>query len=154
MFMFIPINFPSVAAIDQWGLKTGVLIGMALTTLGLWLRCLLNMTFYFAAVGQVILAIGQPFIYNAPAKLSMNWFPEHERIFSTSFGAYANIFGVAMGYFIPSIFFDNSDINNPQEARDHGFKMNLYLALFSTFILLPLIFVFRDKPATQAKREA
>lgn len=58
------------------------------------------------------MAIGQPFLYNAPAKLSAHWFPDQEKIYSTSFGAYANIFGVAMGCFVPSIFVDEKDKSN------------------------------------------
>ena len=58
MIMFVPMNFPSVAALDIWGLRTGVLIGIGLTTLGLWLRCLINTNFIFAIVGQTVMAIG------------------------------------------------------------------------------------------------
>jgi hypothetical protein len=52
-----------------------------------------------------VLDIAQPFLYNAPSKVSVNWFPKKERIFATSLGAYANIFGVAAGCFVPSLFF-------------------------------------------------
>jgi hypothetical protein len=51
MIMFVPINFPSVIALDKWGLRMGVTIGIALTTLGLWLRCFINFNFWFAVVG-------------------------------------------------------------------------------------------------------
>jgi hypothetical protein len=105
MIMFIPINFPSVIALDKLGLRMGVTIGIGLTTLGLWVRCFINFNFWFSVAGQIVLAIAQPYMYNAPSILSANWFPKKERIFATSFGAYANILGVAAGCFIPSIFF-------------------------------------------------
>jgi hypothetical protein len=58
-----------------------------------------------------VLAIAQPFLYNAPSKVSVNWFPKKERISATSFGAYANIFGVAAGCFVPSLIFEENDID-------------------------------------------
>ncbi len=51
MVMFVPMNFPSVYALDYWGLRIGVLIGMALTALGLMLRCLVNFSFIYVLVG-------------------------------------------------------------------------------------------------------
>ena len=59
-----------------------------------------------------MLAISQPFLNNAPSKESVNWFPKKERIFATSLGAYANIFGVAAGCFVPSLFFEEEDIDH------------------------------------------
>jgi hypothetical protein len=49
--MFVPINFPSVYALDKLGLRKGVLLGIAITTFGLWLRCLLNINFALAVIG-------------------------------------------------------------------------------------------------------
>lgn len=51
MVMFLPVNFPSVTALDKWGLRYGVIIGIGLTVIGLWVRCLLNYTFISAIVG-------------------------------------------------------------------------------------------------------
>ena len=42
MIFFVPINFPSVIALDKYGLKTSIVIGITLTTIGLWIRCLVN----------------------------------------------------------------------------------------------------------------
>ena len=51
MFAYLPLNFPSVFALDKWGLRYGVLIGISLTTLGLWLRSLINYSFTWVIVG-------------------------------------------------------------------------------------------------------
>ena len=58
MILFLPVNFPSTIAIDKWGLRSGILIGITLTTLGLWVRCLINQNFIFVLIGQSIQAIG------------------------------------------------------------------------------------------------
>ena len=41
MMFFLPMNFPSVIALDKYGLRVGVLIGIVGTTAGLWIRCLI-----------------------------------------------------------------------------------------------------------------
>ena len=106
MFLFLPVNFPSVIALDQKGLKVGVLIGISLTTVGLCLRILINNDFRWVLFGQTLMAIGQPFMYNAPAKLTTNWFPYEERAISTMIGTSANILGVTLGFLLPSLFID------------------------------------------------
>jgi hypothetical protein len=57
MIMFAPLNFPSVFALDKYGLRTGVCLGIILTTFGLWLRCLINQGFWIVMVGQTVCAI-------------------------------------------------------------------------------------------------
>eukprot|EP00347_Sterkiella_histriomuscorum_P005502 403356370 len=118
MIMYLPLNFPSVYALDKLGLRWGVLIGIALTALGLWVRCLINYSFAWVIVGQTILAIAQPFTYNAPAKLSANWFGEKERVYATSFGANASTFGIAAGFFLPSVFISD-DISQMRILLDN-----------------------------------
>lgn len=140
------MNFPSVAVLDKYGLWWGIGFGMVTTTVGLWVRCLINEGFAFAIIGQTIMAIGQPFLYNAPTKISANWFPERERIVSTSIAAYANIFGIAFGCFVPSIFFTDADSLNPDDARKHAFEMSITLGCIATAVLIPVLLFVRDKP--------
>jgi len=92
------------------------------------------------------MALAQPFIYNAPCKLSSQWFPENERVFATAVGTNANIFGIALGYFFPSIFIDKSDISNLLAAQTHIFWCLLTLSVISTLIAFPVIFTMKDKP--------
>jgi fucose permease len=42
MIMFLPLGFPSFAALDKYGLKTGLMIGTLLTTAGCVLKCLVE----------------------------------------------------------------------------------------------------------------
>ena len=53
------------------------------------------------------MASAQIFIYNSPAKLTTNWFPETERSIATTIGTSSNIFGVLLGFALPAIFVDN-----------------------------------------------
>ncbi|CDW88459.1 major facilitator superfamily protein [Stylonychia lemnae] len=150
MVAFIFMNFPSVAALDKRGLRFGLVIGSLLTAIGCWFRCFLNYSFWFAIVGQTIMAIAQPFLINAPGKVSGNWFGEKERIYTTAIGVNANILGNSLGYFLPSLFVKNSDLQDPESAKTHVFQTVLVTAIISTVVLIPILLSFQDKPPTPA----
>ena len=61
----------------------------------------MNSGFIACLIGQTLLAIGQPFIYNMPAKLSAVWFPPEERLFSTMIGVNTSILGSLVGFYLP-----------------------------------------------------
>ena len=48
---FVILNFPAVNFIDKYGLRWGTLFNMALTMIGCWLRCLINVSFTFCTIG-------------------------------------------------------------------------------------------------------
>jgi hypothetical protein len=52
------------------------------------------------------MALGQPFLYNAPGKVTSNWFPTKERPLATMVGTQMNIFGIFVGFLLPAIFVD------------------------------------------------
>ncbi|CDW84415.1 major facilitator superfamily protein [Stylonychia lemnae] len=157
MVAYLPMNFPSVFALDKLGLRYGVLIGITLTTLGLWLRVLINESFAWVIVGQTVMAIAQPFTYNAPAKLSANWFGESERLYATAVAANANNLGIAVGYFIPSMFVTDDDMSVEGAVQDHSKWLMMSLAIAASCILVPVVLFFQgiiyfmifiDKPPT------
>jgi len=41
MLWFLPMNFLSVTALDKYGLRIGVCIGIVLTAIGFWVKCLI-----------------------------------------------------------------------------------------------------------------
>ena len=112
------MNFPSVLALDKYGLRVGVLIGIFGTTAGLWLRCLIQQSFWFVIAGQTVVAFAQPFLYNAPALVTSNWFPYQERSVATMVGTSANLFGVGLGFLVPKMFIsvydDSADYTQPE----------------------------------------
>ena len=42
MALYLPMNFPCVYVIEKWGLRWGIIGGIASTALGLWIRTFLN----------------------------------------------------------------------------------------------------------------
>lgn len=51
MIAYLPMNQPAVIALDKYGLKYGMVIGMLLTTIGLWMKCLVNESFVWVVIG-------------------------------------------------------------------------------------------------------
>ena len=75
MALYLFLNFPGVWFVDKFGLRWGVLVGIVLTTIGCWVRCAINTSFTWVLIGQVIMAMGQVYLYNSPALVTTNWFP-------------------------------------------------------------------------------
>lgn len=61
-----------------------VKLGCAITVVGAWLRVLISKSFSLVYLGQIIAAIGGPFIYNANCKVSANWFRVQQLVLVTS----------------------------------------------------------------------
>ena len=154
MMFFLPFNFPAVIALDRYGLRVGVLVGIIGTTLGLWIRCFIEKSFWSVIIGQTIIAFAQPCLYNAPAKVTTNWFAYTERAFATMVGTCANLLGVGFGFLVPKVFVD--------EFSEHTVYTPVQLAKFSTEVRNMLITIsvvssiiaglcvvfFKEKPPT------
>ena len=109
MGVYLFVNFPSNYILDTYGCRVGVTIGTVLTFVGMWVKCLVNQSLWVCIVGQMIAAIGQPFLTNAPAKVSAHWFSEKGRVIATTIATVSNPIGVAVGFVIPAFFVNDSD---------------------------------------------
>lgn len=67
-------NFPANFIIDSLGLRISFLIGSGLYCIGIFLFTLINKGFFFVLIGAILIAMGQPFIVNCPAKVATFWF--------------------------------------------------------------------------------
>lgn len=72
-------TFPASFVIDTYGSRLGIGIGCALALIGVTLRMLVNESFFWIIIGQVVAGIGRPFILNCQAKISANWFSSETR---------------------------------------------------------------------------
>ena len=109
MIWFAPLILPSISALDKYGLRFGVCLGIGGTAIGMAVKCFVNYGFAWVLIGQTICAIAQPCLYNAPAKVTSNWFAEEERTLATMIGTCANIFGISLGFLLPALFVDAYD---------------------------------------------
>eukprot|EP01060_Flectonema_neradi_P009248 TRINITY_DN16604_c0_g1_i1.p1 TRINITY_DN16604_c0_g1~~TRINITY_DN16604_c0_g1_i1.p1 ORF type:complete len:475 (+),score=37.63 TRINITY_DN16604_c0_g1_i1:40-1425(+) len=146
MFWYLPVNFPACWILEKWGLRMGLLLGSGLGCVGAGLRILgrSNKSFPAVVVGQSLIAIGQPFLLNSPAKLSSVWFPDSERALATVIGSSSQLIGSAMGFVVPPIFVESIDSKDddvtPSDA-DGVFAVNIIFSIAAavSFVLTYLI---------------
>mmetsp|Transcript_35558 Transcript_35558/g.25968 ORF Transcript_35558/g.25968 Transcript_35558/m.25968 type:complete len:90 (+) Transcript_35558:338-607(+) len=80
MGIIIFSNFPSSYLLGVIGLRWGILLGVAVSAVGIWIKVAINHSFTWVIVGQVITALGTPISASAPAKLAAEWFGPNERV--------------------------------------------------------------------------
>ena len=98
------------------------------------------------------MALGQPFLYNAPGKVTSNWFPQKERPLATMIGTQANVFGNFLGFLLPGFFVDTySDDTVLTEEKMALYKqqilnMLIFVSIFASVVSVLVIVSFREKP--------
>ena len=157
IILYIPLNFPTVWIIDNWGIKFSVslifkqvVVGMLLTTAGLWLRLvvIIHPSFYWILGGQVLGGVANPFLLNAAAKVASTWFPPKERALATSIGAVFVQVGNAVAFVAPIYYFKEADyyVGRHQEGRDVIARYLWMWAILGSAICIPALIFFRKKP--------
>jgi MFS family permease len=104
MIFYLLMNFPASYILDRYGLRFGLIIGFFIQAVGICFRCFINQEFKWVIFGQTLIALGQPFTYNAPAKLSSEWFQPKHRTTATMVAVNANIIGNLLGFYLPPLF--------------------------------------------------
>jgi MFS transporter, FLVCR family, feline leukemia virus subgroup C receptor-related protein len=74
MVLYAFANFPSNWLIDVKGIRIGILVGATGTFLGALLRCFVAYDFMFIVAGQILCALVQVVILNAPTTIAVRWF--------------------------------------------------------------------------------
>lgn len=97
MVVYIFVSIPASWAIDTYGIRVAVGIGAALTGIFGLLRGLVASDYNLVLVGQIGIAVGQPFILNAITKVAARWFPIRERATASGFGSLAMYLGIILG---------------------------------------------------------
>ena len=108
--MYPICTFPSAYVIDTYGTRVGIAVGSSLTLLGIGLRVLVNQSFIWVIVGQIIAGIGRPFILNCQAKISASWFKADKRATVTAILTLILNVSLIIGIFIPGLVFGKYDI--------------------------------------------
>jgi len=157
LIIFPPMTFLSNYIIDELGIRPSILIGNFLTIIGMWMRTLSNDSFYYIFAGQVLGAIGGPCILNTPQKVSAVWYPPEERTISTTLLSIASPFGVAIGFFLPTIFVPATVADTAADKTYYLQQVQhlmLIVAIGGTALLLPSFFLMKEKPLTPPSKAA
>lgn len=97
MIVFILVSIPASWVIDTYGIRIGVGIGAILTGGFGLLRGIFAADYTFVLISQIGIAVGQPFILNAIAKIAVRWFPLSERATATGLGSLSIYLGIFAG---------------------------------------------------------
>lgn len=81
--------------------------------IGTLVRLLVNQSFAWVIVGQVIAGIGRPFILNCQAKISANWFTAEKRGGITQLLTLILNVSLIIGIFIPGLLFQGYKLEDP-----------------------------------------
>lgn len=68
------MNFPASHFMDVKGLGFSFRMGNVLYALGLFFCTFINYGYHWVIFGSILVALGQPFIMNSPAKVATFWF--------------------------------------------------------------------------------
>ncbi|KAL2919313.1 hypothetical protein HK105_200956 [Polyrhizophydium stewartii] len=145
LVLYLPVSPLSSWVLDTKGLRASALIGCLLTVAGAGVRWAgayagSPVTRYAAAmVGQALASIAQPFVLNAPSRVTADWFGERERtLANTAISLGSPVGSAAVLLLGPAIIGD--DPNN--------FKTLHMICFFVCLVCaLPCFFV-RDRPPT------
>lgn len=94
MIVYVVISIPASWAIDTYGIRVAVGIGVALTGFFGLLRGLVAPNYTWVLIAQIGIAIGQPFILNAVTTVAARWFPLQERATAAGLGSLAMYLGI------------------------------------------------------------
>lgn len=152
LLTYIPMNFVANYILDEYGLKSGIVVGNLCVITGLWIRTFCKNGFVFIFIGQTIGSLGQPFILNSPQKVSAIWYPPEERTLSTALLSVANPVGVGIGFALTQFFV--SDNPSPAQGLIQIYNLSFFHAILGTCILIPATLLFRNKPPTPPSKGA
>jgi len=116
MFVYIIGNFPSNYLIQK-GTKLPVCLAIFLIVSGAWIRCLINIWFYWTHVGMLLIGIGIILLLNSMVNVSVDWFGTAERVVMTSMSNMISFGAISIGFFLPSVFI-NADEKDMDKARE------------------------------------
>jgi len=110
MIVFIIASIPASWVIDTYGIRVGVGIGAVLTGVFGLLRGVFGADYTGVLIAQIGIAIGQPFVLNAVAKIAGRWFPINERATAAGLGSLAIYAGIFVGLVLTPFVVIHSDI--------------------------------------------
>jgi len=141
MIFYFPASILSIFVTERFGVGVAIVLGAMANFLCCWIRYAGSLqqqddpmkAYQIVLFGQILAAIGQPMLLNAPSRIANDWFPIGERDIVMHVMTQANNIGGAMGCLIPAYqvfqFSDFSDI-----LRNQSIAGTIILVLSFLFI--------------------
>ncbi len=141
-FIYLFLSLPSGILIDKKGFKFGVGVGVIFVGVFPLLRLIAPNSFAMLLASQFGIALGQPFILNGVAKLSVTWFPENEEATAVGLGSLALFLGMIMALGA-----------TPAIVKNFGYTTMLWFYTILGLIGLFIYFLFVKSQPSVAMRE-
>jgi FLVCR family MFS transporter 7 len=162
--MYIPGTILATNAMKKSDLRTTMLLGGSLTTVGCVIRWVGvfarengNMSpvlsYVIVLLGTLMVASSQPFYLNMPAKIAGSWFAVQERDVGTTLCSLANPLGSAVGSIIPAIFVSGGGDDDTGDVKGVGTLMLVQL-IVAVLALILVFFFFSSAPPTPPSNSA
>lgn len=148
MIVFIVMSIPASFLIDTRGLKTGLMIGAALTGFFGLLKAVGGGNLMVISIAQTGLAVAQPFILNAVTKVGAKWFPVNERATVAGLGSLAQYVGIIIALAVTPMLIEKT----ANGIYDFGKMLWIYGIISLIGSVLVLVFM-REEPPTPPTSE-
>lgn len=110
MAFYLPGSIISIYLMERYGLATCVTGGAVANLACCWVRYggsrigddAVPARYAVVLFGQVLAALGQPLLLNAPPRIANDWFPPGERDYAMFVATMANTLGNAIGALVPA----------------------------------------------------
>ncbi len=106
MFVFLIFCVPASYVIDKFGIKWGIGIGAFIAGVSALIKGLFAANFMLVFIGQIGLAIAQPFVINAYTAVCVKWFPLKERGTAVGLASLSQYLGIIVAVAVtPPLFY-------------------------------------------------
>ena len=142
MVMTLFLTLPCAWLCDSKGTRICTILGCFGTFLCGWIRWFSYFSddgptkYWIVFTGQMIGALGQPFLLPPPPKLATSWFAADERVIATGAGALCVVGGIATGYGMGMI------VTSPDRID----TLLLVQAILGTVTCVPTALLYREQP--------
>lgn len=132
MLAFVVLSLPSCFIIELIGLRKAVLVASLAAFLGSLLKCFCcrqdSLDIYLLFAGQILVSLGEQFIFSVPSRLASVWFPDNQVSSAVAMTVLGNSLGIAFGFLLPPMALEGA------ETKDE-IGQQMYLIFLVTTIL-------------------
>jgi len=151
MIFYLIMCIPASFFIDKFGIVKGVGLGAILMAAGGAIKGFSGNSFTLVLGGQILFAIAQPFVINAPTAVAARWFPVKERAIATGMATLAQYIGILIAMVVTPMLIVSSP-TDPEYGNGIGKMVRIYgiVTIAASVVTLLLL---REKPATPPSDE-
>ena len=146
---FVPMTFAAMWMYKVMPTHRVLQISCVMQLVGGWCRMwadVENHKFWPVLVGQIIISLAQPVVYNVMTQLCNTWFPDEERSLLIAICGLSIPGGNLMAYLMSGLIFKAIEDATPQGVEDQLMTMLWVQNVWITLVMVPYMVLIREKP--------